>query len=188
MFTAMKKNYRNLPSLIRLGRDSGVSGLIIERFIPWGRGRTIRSEVLEKAQWREMVESLFDFFSVQPEEDGFNPYQAFQVDFREGEPELKGAPCVIGEDGICVMPDGAVFPCRRFPVSIGNLRESSLKEIWEDSGLLVSLRRRHNLEGKCGRCRREGCTGCRSLAYALTGDFFAEDPHCFCFDPAISRG
>ncbi len=179
MFTAMRRNYRTLPSLISLARDSRASGVIIERFVPWGRGREIRGEVLEKSQWKEMVESLHEFFGVEPEEDGFNPYQAFQADFRGGEAELKGAPCVIGEDGLCVMPDGTVFPCRRFPVSIGSLRENSLKEIWEESGLLASLRRKHNLEGKCGRCGREGCTGCRSLAYALTGDFFAEDPHCF---------
>jgi radical SAM protein with 4Fe4S-binding SPASM domain len=179
MFTAMKTNYRNLPSLISLARDSRASGVIIERFVPWGRGRAIRGEVLEKSQWKEMVESLYDLFEVEPEEDGFNPYQAFQVDFRGRDAELKGAPCVIGEDGLCVMPDGTVFPCRRFPVSIGSLRENSLKEIWEESGLLASLRQKHNLEGKCGRCAREGCTGCRSLAYALTGDFFAEDPHCF---------
>ena len=41
MFTVMKKNFRNLPSLFKLCQDSGIDGLIIERFIPLGKGRRI---------------------------------------------------------------------------------------------------------------------------------------------------
>ena len=178
MFTAMKRNYKNLPTLIRLGQDLGVAGVIIERFIPWGRGKTIQSEVLERSHWKELVGALYDFFSVEPEEDGTPPYQAFQIDFQGGEPELMGAPCVLGEDGLCIMPEGIVLPCRRFPLPIGNLLEDSLKTVWERSEILPKMRDKRNLKGKCGSCDRVDCTGCRSLAYSLTGDFFAEDPHC----------
>ena len=76
------------------------------------------------------------------------------------------------------MPDGTVFPCRRFPVSMGNLRQHSLKEIWETSELLKVLGRRKNLKGKCGYCDIEDCRGCRSLSFSLTGDYLAEDSHC----------
>jgi MoaA/NifB/PqqE/SkfB family radical SAM enzyme len=179
MFTVMQRNYKSLPTLIRLGQDLEVGGLIIERFIPWGRGRAIQGEVLERAQWKELVEGLYEFFSIAPEKDGIPPYQAFQIDFQGGEPELMGAPCVLGEDGLCIMPDGIVFPCRRFPYSIGNLSEDSLKTVWERSEILPKMRNKRNLKGKCGSCDREDCTGCRSLAYSLTGDFFGEDPHCF---------
>lgn len=179
MFTAMKRNYKTLPSLVRLSQDAGVQGLIIERFIPWGRGKAIREEVLEKDQWTELVEDLFGIFSVEAEEDGIPPYQAFQIDFQGEEPSLMGAPCVLGEDGLCVMPDGTVYPCRRFPLRLGNLLEDSLQSIWGKSEILPKLRDKQNLKGKCRSCNREGCTGCRSLAYSLTGDFFGEDPHCW---------
>jgi radical SAM protein with 4Fe4S-binding SPASM domain len=179
MFTAMKRNYQSLPSLIRLSQDSGVQGLIIERFIPWGRGRAIREEVLEKDQWKEMVEGLLKFFSIERGEEGMASFQAFQVDFRAEEPELMGAPCVLGEDGLCVMPDGIIYPCRRFPLPLGSLLEDSLIAVWRKSEILPKIRDKKNLKGKCGRCSQEGCTGCRSLAYSLTGDFFGEDPHCW---------
>jgi radical SAM protein with 4Fe4S-binding SPASM domain len=125
-----------------------------------------------------MVEMLLDFFSIE-EENSFLPYQAFQVSFDGEEPELLGAPCVVGRDGLCIMPNGSVFPCRRFPLSIGNLLKDSLKTIWEESKLLGQIRNKENLKGQCGSCPINDCQGCRSLALALTGDPFEEDPHCW---------
>jgi radical SAM protein with 4Fe4S-binding SPASM domain len=177
MFTAMKRNLRSLSSLFRLCQDIGIDGLIIERFIPLGRGREAMDEVLSKEEWKEMIGILSDFISKE-EEHSFFPYQAFQISFGGEEPELLGAPCVVGVDGLCIMPEGSVFPCRRFPVSIGNLLQTPLKQIWEESDLLEKLRRRENLKGKCGSCGIKDCRGCRSLAFALTDDYLAEDPHC----------
>jgi len=178
MFTVMKRNFRSLPSLIRLCQDSGVDGLIIERFIPLGRGKESLNEVLSKEEWKEMIRMLSDFVSSEEEQHSFLPYQAFQINFHGEEPELLGAPCVIGVDGLCIMPEGNVFPCRRFPISIGNLLDNPLEQIWERSGILEQLRRKENLKGKCGRCEIRDCRGCRSLALALTGDYLEEDLHC----------
>ncbi len=178
MFTAMKRNFRSLPSFFRLGQEWRAEGIIIERFIPWGRGRGIRDEVLGKEEWRELVGSLYRYFSIDAHEGEYPSYQAFQIAFQGKEPELLGAPCVLGTDGLCIMPDATVFPCRRFPLAIGNLLTDPLKEIWERSAVLNTLRKRENLKGKCGLCQVQGCAGCRSLAFSLTGDFLAEDPHC----------
>jgi radical SAM protein with 4Fe4S-binding SPASM domain len=178
MFTLMKRNFRSLLSFIHLCQDLGVNGLILERFIPWGRGREIMDEVLDKAQWKEVVEALLKLFSTEMEEHNFYPYQAFQITFKEDEMELLGAPCVIGRDGLCIMPEGSIFPCRRFPISIGNLLDDLLNQIWEKSEILEKLRRKENLKGKCGRCEMKNCRGCRSLALSLTGDYLEEDPYC----------
>ncbi len=179
MFTAMRRNFRNLPALFKLCQDFEVDGLIIERFIPLGRGKEMVGEVVSKEEWKEMTGMLFDFFPTEGEEHSFLPYQAFQISFNGEEPELLGAPCVIGVDGLCIMPEGSVFPCRRFPISIGNLLNDSLKMIWESAEILKKLRRKENLKGKCGRCEIKDCRGCRSLALALTGDYLEEDPHCW---------
>jgi radical SAM protein with 4Fe4S-binding SPASM domain len=179
MLTVMKRNFRSLPSLLKLCQNMGVDGLIIERFIPLGRGRKRMDEVLSKGEWKEMVGMLSDFISTEEAEPSVLPYQAFQIRFNEGTSALLGAPCVIGMDGLCVMPEGNVYPCRRFPVSIGNLLETPLSEIWEKSEILQKLRKKENLKGKCGICGINDCRGCRSLAFALTGDYLAEDPHCW---------
>ncbi len=179
MITVMKSNFRSLPSLLKLCEDVGVNGLIIERFIPLGRGTGIIAEVLSKEEWKEMIGMLMDFFPADEEEHPFLPYQAFQVSFDGEETDLSGAPCVIGVDGLCVMPEGTVFPCRRFPVPLGNLVSGPLRQIWEKSELLERLRKKENLKGKCGSCELKDCRGCRSLARALTGDDLEEDPHCW---------
>jgi radical SAM protein with 4Fe4S-binding SPASM domain len=176
MFTVMRRNFRNLLSLLNLCGHLGVDGLILERFIPWGRGREMIDEVLDKKEWKELVETLLEFFSMKG--DDVFPYQAFQVIFGGEETELSGAPCVIGRDGLCIMPEGSVFPCRRFPISMGNVLSNSLKQVWEKSEILEKLRRKENLKGRCGRCEIKDCRGCRSLALALTGDYLGEDPHC----------
>jgi len=178
MFTVMKKNLRNLPSLFKLCQDSGINGLIIERFIPLGKGKGVMNEVLHKEEWSEMIGMLTRFFSIEGEDHSVLSYQAFQIRFSGEEPELLGAPCVIGVDGLCIMPEGNVFPCRRLPISIGNLLETPLRQIWEESDILERLRKKKNLKGKCGTCEMRECRGCRSLAFSLTGDFLGEDPHC----------
>ncbi len=178
MFTVMKKNFKSLPSLFKLCQDLGIDGLIIERLIPLGKGKESLNEVLSKEEWKEMIGMLLDFISIEREEHSFLPYQAFQISFNGEERELLGAPCVIGVDGLCIMPEGSVFPCRRFPISIGNLLKDSLKTIWEKSEILGKLRKKENLKGKCGKCEMEDCRGCRSLALSLTGNYLEEDPHC----------
>jgi radical SAM protein with 4Fe4S-binding SPASM domain len=178
MFTVMKRNYKNLPSLLTLCQDLRVDGFILERFVPWGQGREIEDEVLNKDQWKEVVNILLDFISPEAEETPFLPFQAFQVQFDGKEPELLGAPCVVGSDGLCIMPGGEVFPCRRFPVSLGNLQVQRLEEIWDESEILKKVRKKENLKGRCGDCGIEECRGCRSLALSITGDYLAEDPHC----------
>lgn len=178
MFTIMKRNFRDLLSLISLCQNLGINGLIIERFIPWGRGRNYIDQVLDKKEWKELIEIFKNFFLIE-EVDSFSSYQAFQINFNSEEPELMGAPCVIGVDGLCIMPGGDVFPCRRFPISIGNLLNDSLNQIWENSEILKRIRKKENLKGKCGRCEIKDCIGCRSLALSLTGDYLAEDPHCW---------
>ncbi len=188
MFTVMRRNYKSLPSFLRLAQELGVHGFILERFIPWGKGRARRDEVLKKEEWGELMDLLQELFSIE-EKNALLSYQAFQIQIKGNEPELLGAPCIIGREGLCVMPEGDVFPCRRFPISIGNLLETPLKKIWEESDVLKKLRGKGNLKGKCKTCDIEGCRGCRSLTFALRGDYLEEDPHCWydqaCFGKRI---
>ncbi len=74
---------------------------------------------------------------------------------------------------------GEVFPSGFLPISAGNIRKQSLTALYRHSPLFTSLRDTGNLKGKCGECEfREICGGSRARAYALTGDWFAEEPCC----------
>jgi radical SAM protein with 4Fe4S-binding SPASM domain len=93
--------------------------------------------------------------------------------------------CAAGTAGLTIHPDGNVTPCRRMPVSLGNVKKDSIREIWSSSPVLQALRDRNRYQGKCGRCGRWAqCRGCRAIAYAWSrslgeDNFLADDPQCF---------
>jgi len=74
---------------------------------------------------------------------------------------------------------GEVFPSGYLPLSAGNMRQTSLVDIYRHSPLFQALRDKSQLKGRCGRCEfRWVCGGSRSRAYAVTGDVLAEESFC----------
>lgn len=82
--------------------------------------------------------------------------------------------------GFCFISHlGNVYPSGFLPIYAGNIGEQNLVEIYRHSVLFKDLRDSSKLKGKCGRCEfREVCGGSRARAYAITGDYLAEDPTC----------
>ena len=80
---------------------------------------------------------------------------------------------------VFVSHRGEVFPSGFLAVSGGNVRRDSLVDVYRNSQLFQVLRDPHQREGKCGACEYvHVCGGSRSRAFALTGDYLAEDPRC----------
>ena len=87
--------------------------------------------------------------------------------------------CPAGTHYMGIRPNGDVTPCPYLPVFGGNLKRSSLSELWEGSDPFVKIRQRNRLGGRCGACELNlRCGGCRARAYGMTGDYLAEDPLC----------
>jgi AdoMet-dependent heme synthase len=87
--------------------------------------------------------------------------------------------CPAGTHYMGIRPNGDVTPCPYLPVFAGNLRNSTLADLWTSSELFAGIRRRSSLGGRCGACEMNGhCGGCRARAYGMTGDLMAEDPLC----------
>jgi radical SAM protein with 4Fe4S-binding SPASM domain len=77
-----------------------------------------------------------------------------------------------------VTPDGVVTPCPYLPIELGSIRKNSLRRIWDTSEVLKKLRN-PVFKGRCGRCEfAAACGGCRARAFAVQGDYMAEDPWC----------
>lgn len=84
-----------------------------------------------------------------------------------------------GKGFVFISHKGEVMPSGFLPISAGNVRDKSLKEIYRDAPMMKELRDPSLLKGRCGICPyAEICGGSRSRAYALTGDYLAEDPTC----------
>lgn len=84
-----------------------------------------------------------------------------------------------------VSCEGDVYPSGFLPITAGNVRYESLPAIYRDSALFQILRDVTQLKGRCRVCEYASiCGGSRSRAFALTGDYLAEDP-CCSYDPLL---
>jgi radical SAM protein with 4Fe4S-binding SPASM domain len=98
--------------------------------------------------------------------------------FREGRaPQQQGVN--DGKGFAFVSHVGDVYPSGFLPIVAGNVRETSLVDLYREHPLFLMLRDPDLLQGKCGRCPfRAVCGGSRARAWALTGDALASDPTC----------
>lgn len=186
-FTAHRRNVQDFSQVAKAARKAGIDRLWADRMIPC-KGSQPDALGVEEAQ------ALF-FAMQRIKQDRENPSfirrsvqkfqpscqteiamnRALQFLWSAGEPYR----CLAGERLITIMPDGEVFPCRRLPVSVGNLRENNLIDIYQDSPFFRQLRAFRYPSG-CGQClfKTQCRGGLRCLALAQTGDAFSSDPGC----------
>ena len=92
--------------------------------------------------------------------------------------------CTAGLSVVGIASDGTVRGCLSLPPSFneGNLRERSLKQIWNDPGSFAYNRQfhEHQLKGVCAGCvfGRICRGGCRSLAAAVSPHEPFSNPYC----------
>jgi radical SAM protein len=95
------------------------------------------------------------------------------------------APRSVGDGNGFVFVDhvGNICPSGFLPVQRGNVRTTSLGDVYRTDDVFTRLRDPNALMGNCGRCRfRAICGGSRSRAFAATGAVMASDPLC-AYDP-----
>lgn len=192
MVTLHKKNAEDVGKVIDLAHETGVDTITFERLVPEGSGKSFVNYVLST----EELEKVFSYVVKRSDEEYAkgshlavlklrtlwvlcDPKRAENNGCLPIENEV-GASCSIGVDSLSILPDATVLPCRRLPIPIGNLKTDSLFKIWYTSKVLWDIRNKKNLKGKCNNCEYiPRCGGCRATAYALTGDYLAEDPQCW---------
>ena len=184
--TLSNLNARQMKKVIAFGSHVGARRIGFSRLVPYGRGRSLLPQTLEQAQVRELYESLWSL-EVNGLELVTGDPLASQMKIRSngdaGNIAVSG--CAAGVSGLTILPNGNVTPCRRLPLSLGNVRRHSLRRIWTTSPVLEALRDRRRYKGKCGTCSRWAhCRGCRAIAYAFSrsrgyDDYLADDPQCF---------
>jgi radical SAM protein with 4Fe4S-binding SPASM domain len=192
MFTLQRLNMHEVRNLIDLALKENISGLTIERLVPTGSAHDLSDATLRPDELRSVFQTISDradaefirgsklrILKYRPLWINIDPCRAKPESNTTTYREL-GASCSIGLDGLCILPDATVLACRRLPIPIGNLKIDTIEKIWYQSDLLWNIRNKKNLKGKCYSCEYiPRCGGCRAMAYAVTGDYLAEDPQCW---------
>jgi radical SAM protein len=156
-------------------------------------GRAEEGDDLLAPEYEQVFEFMYELSKTAPfgvkttEAMHYRRYVAQRIKAEHGATENPNAKGVAwrtagvsdGKGFVFVSHTGEIFPSGFFPVSGGNVLDDSLTDVYRNSDLFLTLRDTSQRHGKCGICEyRNICGGSRSRAYALTGDYLAEDPRC----------
>jgi radical SAM protein with 4Fe4S-binding SPASM domain len=189
--TAMEYNLDQLEPLMALVDELGTAILIMYQLVPVGRGQGIKAAALDLSANERLIRFMARAQGVIRaimEPVAGPQYWPFllQQNGIDGGPLLRLAEtvfhgCSAGRGFVYIKPNGEVWPCPFIEVNCGNVRETPFPTIWATSPIFKHLREREErLQGRCGECQyRRLCGGCRGRAWAITGDYLAEDPSCF---------
>ncbi|HTZ17751.1 MAG TPA: radical SAM protein [Dissulfurispiraceae bacterium] len=189
-----KRNEEEIPKVYRLAKEIGATAWYLFMIVPTGRGEEIMNELITKEHYEDILDWHYNMEKDEPEmlvRPTCAPHYyriVLQKAKAEGEKfkrrTLKFSTggskgCLAGQLICLIDVDGNVLPCSYFPKPAGNVRTQSFKDIWENSELFRELRDFKSYKGKCGKCEYLNvCGGCRARAYAVHGDYLAEEPFC----------
>ena len=176
-FTATSLNYKEFPKVVRYARKYGVNNVWSDRFIPLGDSD--KSLALNYEQTREYLEIMNKernkLKKVKNSNTTISMYRALQFqmtnDFAYG--------CTAGDTLLTVMENGDLVPCRRMPITIGNLFNRSMYDLYTNSDVLKALREK-KIPDECINCEHsEVCHGgLKCLTYAMYKNLNHKDYGC----------
>lgn len=174
--TVSTTNKDELSKIARRVTELGAQRWSVFFLVPTGRGAKLQP--LSAEEHEQVYEWLADLrlhvpFAVKTTE---GPAYRRVLQQRGAGPRVS-----VGDGkGFCfISHTGDVMPSGFLPIVAGNVRDTPLALIYRGSDLFRSLRDPTRLKGKCGRCFfRNACGGSRARAYAMTGNYLAEEPTC----------
>lgn len=177
-----KSNISHFKELLGLLDHLGVEVIRVLPLIAMGRGADLTNQILNKKDWWDLLKSKSSWekeFKIRILAE--SPLEFLLPSALDPNFNSHPSPCVAGYLYLGVATNGDVFPCPyMMDISLGNIKESTLTDVWSTSALLKTLRDASLLKGACAECKyRDGCRGgCRGLSYYLQGDYLCPDPYC----------
>jgi radical SAM protein with 4Fe4S-binding SPASM domain len=187
-----RRNMEHVEATFNLAASLGATAWYMFIVVPTGRGRELHEELIGGEDYERILHWHYEmerkgppilvrptcapqYFRIVAEHAGSGDgFKRRSLKFATG--RSKG--CLCGQSIALIDRHGNLQPCSYLPLSAGNVLETPVREIWEESKLLLELRdtRSHS---ECGSCEyREVCGGCRARAYFTTGSHLDKDPVC----------
>lgn len=172
----MKKNKDSFIDVLHFGRELGVLVAIEPIIFPtYDRSRSNLKNRLSLNELEEVIKKRL--FAGQGHQILENAKDKEKI----GEDE---SICTICRYKLCISPNGDIFPCVGWHTNIlGNLRQETLRNIWENSLRIHSLRQiKRKQFQKCVTCKDRGyCTVCmmsNSNGHPDGDIFYIDDFNC----------
>jgi radical SAM protein with 4Fe4S-binding SPASM domain len=181
--TLNRWNWRELEALARLAESAGASCWQLQLTFPSGRAKEQKDFLIDEEIFAEIFGQITKFRKLYPKmkieaADCFTmaPAGLIRDDSWYG--------CQAGITALGIDAYGDVMPClsMRAAAYCGNVKETPLKEIWENSDKL-DINRKFNpdsVSGKCRECSLLDCCrgGCGSFSLSYNGHFH-DAPFCY---------
>ncbi|MBU0677222.1 MAG: TIGR04053 family radical SAM/SPASM domain-containing protein [Verrucomicrobia bacterium] len=193
-------NFGEFDRIAALVESLGIVFWEVFFLVPTGRGEAMKSCTADQyevlfGKLHEMSQRVSFIIKVTEAQHYRRYVMQHSVSRTEGEGDqveaqgaIRSAPKPVNAGkGFCFVDHvGNVCPSGFLPVIAGNVKDSSISDVYRESDIFRELRDYSKLKGKCGRCEfREVCGGSRSRAHAMTGDIHAEEPFCV-YEPATT--
>ncbi len=189
--TVTRRNMGRLTEMAEIAKE--VRTKMWSLFFLIVTGRAGLGDDLDAPEYEQVFEFMYELSKTAPfgikttEAMHYRRYVAQRIKAEHGVTENENAKGVAwrtagvsdGKGFVFVSHQGEIFPSGFLPVTGGNVLRESLTEVYRNSELFRTLRDTTQREGKCGICEYQKiCGGSRSRAFALTGNYLAEDPRC----------
>ena len=181
--TVTKHNIGDLTAMQKLAVAVGAKEWDVFMLVPTGRGK-VEMEITPK-QYEAALQFIYQLSCTSPIPikmtcaPQYVRVAAQQQKERTAKQLALGGGCMAG-NGFCFISHvGDVFGCGFLPISAGNVRQQSFKDIYQTASLFAQLRNHDLLTGKCGVCEfKTACGGCRARALSINKSYLSEEPYC----------
>ena len=178
-FTANNKNYKEFKDVVKIAKRCKVSKVWTDRMVPIGAGNSGEVKTLTK-------EEVVEYINIIAKEQ-LNPLNKFSKTKIGGERSLQflngisfSYKCSAGDGLIILLENGDVMPCRRLPIIAGNIKNSTLKDIYFNSKIFKEVRNVKYIPKGCNNCGFLGLCkgGAKCIAYWAYGNYRNGDYGC----------
>lgn len=177
--TVMDWNYDEVEQLTDFAVKEGAVAHHVFFLVPTGRAVNIEQESLRAEQYESLLRRIME---KQKEVDiELKPTcapQFMRIAKQVGVETRFQRGCLAGTAYCIIGPKGDVQPCAYLNMHLGNVKDTSFVDIWQNSPVFKELRTLE-YKGGCGTCGyKKVCGGCRARAQYYHGDYMAEEPWC----------
>jgi len=208
-FTITKANAEQVPFVFDIAASTGVRRICFYHLIRMGRAKALDEQVVRPEQTRHVLDVIIDrtddsakkglideVLTVGNHADG--PYLLVRMQSQQNQAFQKARELLlvhggnkVGENIGCVSWNGSVYADQFWRnYSLGNIKERTFKEIWEDltEPVLSKLRNKSEFaDARCLRCKWfDLCKGnFRFLGAEADDEYWLNEPACYLMDEEI---
>ena len=175
--TVTQKNYHELFETISIGLISGASSLLLNRFLPGGRGLSYMKELmLTPIQINGMLDTAEEVLTLSNRYGSLGTevaYCAINNPLKYKHMEI-GYECAAAKGLFVVDPSGNIRTCNHSPHIVGHILKDAIIEDMDYWNKFAQSKYKPSMCSGCEMLFRCDC-GCREVANILQGDTNAVD-------------